>query len=62
MKETKQYVIRTQSNFANQYGVGEVVCNNCAFFREGFYNLTFDELKEALKRVGKAQLHQGDSE
>lgn len=56
MKEKKEYVIRTQGNFANLYGLGEVVAPGCAFFRDGFYDLTFSQLQDVLKKVGKAEL------
>jgi hypothetical protein len=56
VKEKKEYVIRTQGNFANLYGLGEVVAPGCAFFRDGFYDLTFSQLQDVLKKVGKAEL------
>lgn len=53
--ETKEYVIRVEGHF-NSYGVGEVVSPGVALFREGFYNLTKQELNTKLKNLGKAAL------
>ena len=45
-----EYVLRTQGNFANTYGVGEVVVPNVVLFRSGEYNLTLSEAKALLAR------------
>jgi hypothetical protein len=58
--ETKEYVIRTQANFAYTYGLGEVVAPGVALFRETeterFYDLTKDELNAKLRKLGKVVL------
>jgi hypothetical protein len=53
--ENKKYVVRTEGHF-NSYGIGEVVSAGVAFFKEGFYNLTKDELNTKLKQLGKVTL------
>ena len=45
-----EYLIRTQSDFANNYGVGEVVVPGVTLFRDGEYNLTLAEAKNLLAR------------
>jgi hypothetical protein len=48
MSEQTQYVLRTQSNFANTFGVGEVVIPGVTLFRAGHYDLTEDEMDELV--------------
>jgi hypothetical protein len=51
-----EYFIRTQSNFAGQYGLGEVVIPGVTLFREGCYDLTRDEVEALLaKKTNGAQ-------
>ncbi len=52
--DTKEYIVRTQSNFAYTYGVGEVVVPGVAYFAKGTYDLSLEELNTKLKALGKA--------
>ena len=45
-----EYLIRTQSDFANNYGVGEVVIPGVTLFRANEYNLSLAEAKSLLAR------------
>jgi hypothetical protein len=47
-----EFVLRTQSNRAHTYGVGEVVVPNVVLFRAGSYDLSLEvaEAMLALKR------------
>jgi len=45
-----EFILRTQSNFANSYGVGEVVSPNVVLFRAGEYDLSLAEAKQLLAR------------
>lgn len=45
-----EYIIRTQSNFANTFGLGEKVAENCFLFRANEYDLTLAEAKALLAR------------
>jgi len=45
-----EFIIRTQSDRANSYGVGEVVVPNVVLFRSGEYDLTLSEAKALLER------------
>jgi len=54
--EQKEYTIRTQSNVANTYGLGEVVAPNCAYFADGNYDLDKEQLEAKLRALGKAVL------
>ena len=45
-----EYLIRTQSDFANNYGVGEVVIPGVTLFRANEYNLSLAEAKNLLAR------------
>lgn len=56
MNDTKQYVIRTQSNRAYTYGLGEVVSDGVVIFKKDFYDLTKEELNEKLESLGKVTL------
>lgn len=50
MSETQQFVLRTQSNFANEYGVGELVVPGVTLFRANEYDLSLAEAKALLAR------------
>ena len=52
---TKEYVVRTQSDFAFTYGLGEVIVPGVALFTEQpkHYNLSKEELNAELKKLGK---------
>jgi hypothetical protein len=54
--EQKEYIIRTQSDVANTYGLGEVVVPGVALFTYGNYDLTKDQLNKKLKQLGKVIL------
>jgi len=54
--ETKEYTIRVQGNVANTFGLGEVVAPNCAYFTDGNYDLTKEQLDAKLKALGKVVL------
>jgi hypothetical protein len=43
-----EYVIRTQSNFANTFGLGEVISPGVTLFRAGTYDLTREEAETLL--------------
>jgi hypothetical protein len=43
-----EYIIRTQSNFANTFGVGEVICPGVVLFRAGMYDLSRSEAEAIL--------------
>ena len=45
-----EYIIRTQSDVAYTYGLGEVVIPGVTLFRDGEYNLTLTEAKALLAR------------
>jgi hypothetical protein len=45
-----EFVIRTQSNFANTYGLGEKVAENVYLFRANEYDLSLTEAKNLLAR------------
>lgn len=50
----KEYVIRTQSDYANKYSLGELVVEGVAFFREDRRNLTKEQII-AMQNVVRAQ-------
>ena len=50
----EKFFIRTQSNFAGMYGVGEVVSPGVALFRTGEFDLTREEAEALLARKQKA--------
>ena len=56
VNEEKEYIIRTQSNTPYTFGLGEVVSPGVALFRDGFYDLTKDQLNAQLKKLGKVTL------
>ena len=45
-----EFILRTQSDRANSYGVGEVVVPNVVLFRSGEYDLTLSEAKALLAK------------
>jgi hypothetical protein len=45
-----EYVLRTQSDFANNFSVGEVVIPGVTLFRANEYNLSLAEAKALLAR------------
>lgn len=56
MSEVKEYIIRTHSDRAYTYGLGEIVSPGVALFRDGFYGLTKEETNAKLKSLGKVVL------
>lgn len=52
----KEYTIRTQSNRAYTYGLGELVVPGVYLFRKGDYDLTKQELDRVIGRVPKGTL------
>lgn len=58
VQESKEYIIRTQSDVAYTYGLGEVVVPGVALFSANpkHYGLTKEELNAALKKLGKVTL------
>ena len=56
MSERTMYVLRTQSNRAYTWGLGEPVAEGVLLFREGFYDLDAEQLAAKLKETGKAVL------
>lgn len=56
MQDSVEYVIRTQSDVANSYGLGKVVSPGVALFEYGTYGLTKTELNAKLKALGKVTL------
>jgi hypothetical protein len=51
MEATTQYVVRKQSNFAGNYGLGEVVSEGVTLFRVGNYDLSWEELQSKLAKA-----------
>lgn len=49
--ERKEYVIRTQSDFANTYGLGEVVVPGVLLFRADTYGLSKEDVAAAFAKV-----------
>ena len=43
-----EFILRTQSDHANSYGVGEIVIQDVVLFRSGEYDLTLTEAKSLL--------------
>ncbi len=59
MSETQQYVIRTQSDRAYSYGLGEVVIPGVTLFRSGNYDLSLEEVQAKLGKLSNPrQTHQ----
>ena len=54
--ENKEYVVRTHSDRAYTYGLGEIVSPGVALFRSGFYGITKEEVSAKLKSLGKVTL------
>lgn len=54
--ETKEYIVRVQSDVAYTYGLGEVVVPGVALFKAGDYNLSMNQLNAKLKALGKVVL------
>jgi hypothetical protein len=54
--ETKEYIIRVQSDVDNTYGLGEVVVPGVAYFKADGIHLTKEELNRKLKALGKVVL------
>ena len=46
----EQFILRTHSDVANTYGVGEMVAERVYLFRVNEYNLTLSEAKALLAR------------
>jgi hypothetical protein len=53
--EQKEYVVRVEGT-AYRYGIGEVIVPGVALFKDGFYNLSKQELNVKLKQLGKVTL------
>jgi hypothetical protein len=49
--EPTQYVIKTQSDFAYTYGLGEVVIPGVTLFRAGNYDLSLEEAQAKLSKA-----------
>jgi hypothetical protein len=49
--EPTQYVIRTQSDRAYSYGLGEVVIPGVTLFRDGNYDLSLEEAQAKLSKA-----------
>jgi hypothetical protein len=56
MAEVKQYVIRTHSDQAHTYGLGEVISDGVALFHDGFYHLDWEQLQAKIRSLGKIVL------
>jgi hypothetical protein len=56
MSEQKEYIIRTQSDVAYTYGLGEVVVPGVALFKSTETHLTLAQLNAKLKSLGKVTL------
>jgi hypothetical protein len=56
MKETKEYIVRVQSDRAWTYGLGEVVSPGVALFMESHIGLSKEQLNAELKKLGKVTL------
>ena len=56
MSESKEYIIRTNSDVAYTYGVGEVVVPGVALFKALETHLTKDQLNKKLTQLGKVTL------
>jgi hypothetical protein len=55
MEDSVSYVVRTQGNAANQYGLGKVISDHVALFEAGNYDLTWDQLQAKLKQLPKTK-------
>ena len=54
--DQKEYVVRTNSDVAYTYGIGEVVVPGVALFKSTETHLTKVELNAKLKALGKVTL------
>jgi hypothetical protein len=54
--EQQEYIIRTQSDVAYTYGLGEIVSPGVALFAAGHFGLSKEELNAELKKLGKVVL------
>ena len=54
--DQKEYVVRTQSDVAYTYGLGEVVVPGVALFKSTETHLTLNQLNAKLKSLGKVTL------
>lgn len=50
-----EFILRKQSNWANTYGVGEVVIPGVVLFRAGNYDLTLEDAEHKLKQARKGK-------
>jgi hypothetical protein len=57
METTQQFVLRTQSNRAYSYGVGETVIPGVVLFRAGMYDLD-REKADAILALKRKQANQ----
>jgi len=55
LTDAQEYVVRTQGNGANQYGLGKVISKGVALFEAGKYDLTYDELQKELAKLPKVK-------
>jgi hypothetical protein len=56
VQDSKEYIIRVQSDVADTYGLGEVVVPGVAYFKADDIHLTKEELNRKLKALGKVVL------
>jgi hypothetical protein len=49
--EPTQYVVRTQSNRAWTFGLGEVVIPGVTLFRDGNYDLSLEDAQAKLRQA-----------
>ena len=54
--EKKESIIRTHSDRAHTYGLGEVVVPGVTLFKSGYYGLSKEELNIELHKLGKVTL------
>jgi hypothetical protein len=54
--DSKEYVVRVQSDVPYTYGIGEVVSPGVALFKESEIHLTKEELNAKLRSLGKVTL------
>ena len=56
-----EYEIRTQSNRAYTYGLGEIVSPGVVLFRTGMYDLTPEELEVAIRKAKARKVEPKDA-
>lgn len=56
MENSKEYVVRVQSDVPYTYGIGECISPNVALFKESETHLTKEELNTRLRKLGKVTL------